>query len=242
MLASASKYSKNKPLFQTDLFPAIICLCKEVRTLMLGIRPPRSCATFHSPFCCRDSSVGPAPVSYFLSFVIHSRTFHLAFLIAPCSAVVSGNAWLYSLLNQEGVMLVIQGTPHQKKKRQLLLSYCFPFHFTHSKELWCPPSGWPETQISRHLPELERQAGFTAHPLLLLTPFLLVFVFYFCISPVIFSLFQVLFSGFYATVGKLPFDSVLCPESLLKGHSSIGASRTESEFRSLSKEKVSHRG
>lgn len=141
MLASASKYSKNKPLFQTDLFPAIICLCKEVRTLMLGIRPPRSCATFHSPFCCRDSSVGPAPVSYFLSFVIHSRTFHLAFLIAPCSAVVSGNAWLYSLLNQEGVMLVIQGTPHQKKKRQLLLSYCFPFHFTHSKELWCPPSG-----------------------------------------------------------------------------------------------------
>lgn len=126
MLASASKDSKNKFLFQTDLFPPIIRLCRGEDS-NAGCKPPCSCATFHSPFCSRDSSVGRAPVSYFLSLVIHSRTFHLAFLIAPCSAVVSGNAWLYSLLNQEGVMLVIQGTPHQKKKGNCC--WAIVFHF-----------------------------------------------------------------------------------------------------------------
>lgn len=71
-----------------------IHLCPEMRIFRLGRLPLCSCATFHCPFCCRDSLVGHAPISYSLSFVIHSRTFHLAFLIAPCSAVVSGNAWL----------------------------------------------------------------------------------------------------------------------------------------------------
>lgn len=98
------------------LLAPIIHLCKEMRIFRLGRWPLCSCAIFHSPFCCRDSLVGHTPISYSLSFVIHSRTFHLAFLIAPCSAVVSGNAWLYSLLNQAGVVLAIQGTPHQRKK------------------------------------------------------------------------------------------------------------------------------
>lgn len=98
-----------------------------MRIFRLGGWPLCSCATFHSPFCCRVSLVGHSPISYSLSSVIHSRTFHLVFLIAPCSAVVSGNAWLYSLLNQARVVLAIQGTPHQRKSSNC--RWAIVFHF-----------------------------------------------------------------------------------------------------------------
>lgn len=107
--------------------PIIHLFKEEMKIFSLGIWPLFSCTTFHSPFCCRYGLVGHTPISYSLSFIIHSRTFHLAFLIASCSAVVSGNAWLYSLLNQAGVVLVIQGTPHQKKKSNC--RWAIVFHF-----------------------------------------------------------------------------------------------------------------
>lgn len=109
------------------LLAPITYLWNEMRVFRLGKWPLCSCATFHSLFCCTDSLVGHTPVSYSLSLVIHSRTFHLAFLIAPCSAVVSGNAWLYSLLNQAGVVLAIQGTPHQREKSNCC--WAIVFHF-----------------------------------------------------------------------------------------------------------------
>lgn len=109
------------------LLAPIIHLFREMRIFRVDRWPLRSCATFHPPFCCRDSLVGHTPISYSLSFIIHSRTFHLAFLIAPCSAVVSGNAWLYSLLNQARVVLAIQGTPHQREKSNCC--WAIVFHF-----------------------------------------------------------------------------------------------------------------
>lgn len=126
MLASAPNHSKKKHLPKRSCW-LLSSICAEMRIFRLGRWPLCSCAIFHSTFCCRDSLVGHTPISYSLSFVIHSRTFHLAFLIAPCSAVVSGNAWLYSLLNQAGVVLAIQGTPHQRKKSNRC--WAIVFHF-----------------------------------------------------------------------------------------------------------------
>lgn len=124
---SFEPFQKEKSLPERSCW-LLSSICAERWAFSDWVDGPRcSCATLHSPFCCRDSLVGHTPISYSLSFVIHSRTFHLAFLIAPCSAVVSGNAWLYSLLNQAGVVLAIQGTSHQRKKSNCC--WAIVFHF-----------------------------------------------------------------------------------------------------------------
>lgn len=190
-----------------------------MRVCRLGRWPLCSWATFHPPFCCTDSLVGHSPVSYSLSLS----------LCISNSAVASGNACLHSLLNQAGVVLAIQGTPHQREKSNCC--WAIVFHFISHTQRALVTTQWVPWNTDSKTPSWARKANriycwpSIVSQSLFSSQF---FIFYFCTSPCHFQSFSGPLLSFVCSSwrGLSLWHSILCSETFLRGYSTTGASNS----------------